>query len=121
MIKKLLLSCLILIVSTLSYSQSTLTITSEQLRITNLIFNDHKRLSEQVPLLTQQISNLEHINSSWEKTDSIRKSQIVYYNQVIEDQNKSIDGLNKSLEKKRKIIKYGGVSSIIIICLLLLK
>lgn len=121
MIKKLLLLCLALIVSTSSFSQDTLKITSEQLRLTNVIFLEHKKFSEQVPLLQQQITNLEQINESWKQTDSIRKSQLLYCNQVIEDKNKSIEGLNKSLKRKQNLIKYGGTASVltIILCLLL--
>ena len=121
MIKKLLLLCLVLIVSTSSFSQDTLKITSEQLRLTNVVFLEHKKFSEQVPLLQQQITNLEQINESWKQTDSIRKSQLLYCNQVIEDKNKSIEGLNKSLKRKQNLIKYGGTASVltIILCLLL--
>ena len=121
MIKRLLLLCLVLIVSTSSFSQDTLKITSEQLRLTNVIFLEHKKFSEQVPLLQQQITNLEQINESWKQTDSIRKSQLLYCNQVIEDKNKSIEGLNKSLKRKQNLIKYGGTVSVltIILCLLL--
>ena len=121
MIKRLLLLCLVLIVSTSSFSQDTLKITSEQLRLTNVIFLEHKKFSEQVPLLQQQITNLEQINESWKQTDSIRKSQLLYCNQVIEDKNKSIEGLNKSLKRKQNLIKYGGTASVltIILCLLL--
>lgn len=121
MIKRLLLLCLVLIVSTSSFSQDTLKITSEQLRLTNVIFLEHRKFSEQVPLLRQQITNLEQINESWKQTDSIRKSQLLYCNQVIEDKNKSIEGLNKSLKRKQSLIKYGGTVSVltIILCLLL--
>ena len=121
MIKKLLLLCLILTAPISSFSQDTLKITSEQLRTTNLIFVEHKKFSEEIPLLNQQISNLEQINKSWEQTDSVRQSQLIYYNQVIEDKNKSIEGLNKSLKKKNNIINYGGSISVltIVLCLLL--
>lgn len=121
MIKRLLLLCLVLIVSTSSFSQDTLRITSEQLRLTNVIFLEHKKFSEQVPLLNQQITNLEQINESWKRTDSINQSRIVHYSQVIEDKNKSIEDLNKSLKRKQNLIKYGGTASVltIILCLLL--
>ena len=91
------------------------------MRLTNLIFAEHQKLSKQVPLLKTQIFNLEQVNQSWEHTDSIRKSQILYYNHVIEDKNKSIEGLNKSLKTNQNIIKYGGTVSVltIILCLLL--
>lgn len=124
MIKRLLLLCLVLIVSTsssLSNTSDSIKITKEQLRLTNVIFLEHRKFSEQIPLLQQQITNLEQINESWKQTDSIRKSQLLYCNQVIEDKNKSIEGLNKSLKRKQSLIKYGGTVSVltIILCLLL--
>lgn len=96
-------------------------ITSEQLRTTNLIFLEHKKFSEQVPLLESKIYNLEKINKSWEHTDSIRKIQLLYCHQEIEKRNKSIDNLNKSLNKKQNIIEYGACASVItiILCLFL--
>lgn len=86
-----------------------------------MIFTEHKKFSETIPLLNTKIYNLELINKSWEKTDSLRKAQITYYNEVIQDQNRSIEGLNKSLKKKQNIIKYGSVGScvLIILCLIM--
>lgn len=105
------------------YSQntSTITITSEQLKTTNLIFAEHQKLSKTVPLLKSKITNLELINKSWEKTDSVRRVQLLYYGNIIEDKNRSIEGLNKSLKKKQNIIKYGAAGScvLILLCLLL--
>ena len=121
--RKCLLLCLVVTVSIYAFSQntSTITITSEQLRITNLIFAEHQKLSETVPLLESQITNLELINKSWEKTDSIHRVQLLYYGNIIEDKNRSIEGLNKSLKKKQNVIKYGAASSyvLILLCLLL--
>jgi hypothetical protein len=119
--KKFLTLCLLLIVPTLSSLGDTLKITSEQLKTTNLIFAEHKKFSEQIPLLEQQIINLKQIDESWKRTDSIRKSQLYYYNLVIEDKNKSIEGLNKSLKRRKNTIKYGAAVSVltIVLCLFL--
>lgn len=119
--KKFLTLCLLLIVPTLSSLGDTLKITSEQLKTTNLIFAEHKKFSEQIPLLEQQIINLKQIDESWKRTDSIRKSQLYYYSLVIEDKNKSIEGLNKSLKRRKNTIKYGATVSVltIILCLFL--
>lgn len=119
--KKFLTLCLLLIAPTLSSLGDTLKITSEQLKTTNLIFAEHKKFSEQIPLLEQQIINLKQIDESWKRTDSIRKSQLNYYNLVIEDKNKSIEGLNKSLKRRKNTIKYGAAVSVltIVLCLFL--
>lgn len=115
MIRKYLLLCLVMIASTCAFSQntSTITITSEQLRTANLIFAEHQKLSETVPLLKNQITNLELINKSWEKTDSINRI-------IIKSKNESIEDLNKSLKKKQNVIKYGTAGSCILILLCLL-
>lgn len=82
---------------------------------------EHKKFSQQIPLLEQQISNFETINNSWIRTDSIRKLQLYQSNQIIETQNRSIENLNKSLKCNKNVIKYGGAVSVItiILCLLL--
>lgn len=108
-----------MIVPILSFSQDTLKITSSQLRTTNIIFSEHAKFSKQIPLLEKQIINLNNINSSWIKTDSIRKSQISQYSLIIEDQNKSIEDLKKSINTKKQVITYGTIASIITIVLCL--
>ena len=47
--------------------------------------------------------------------------QLLYYGNIIEDKNRSIEGLNKSLKKKQNVIKYGAAGScvLILLCLLL--
>lgn len=98
------------------FSQNTVVITSEELRTANLIFLEHKQLKETVPLLEWRISNLELINDSWRKTDSINQSIITANNKTIEDKDKIIQRLNKSIDNKNKVIKVGFIS----ICLTLL-
>lgn len=104
------------------YSQntSTITITSEQLRTATLIFAEHQKLSETVPLLEHKITNLTLINESWERTDSINKIRLSRCWDLIEDNKRSIDGLNKSLKRKQNVIKYGAASSCVLIFLCLL-
>ena len=120
MMKKLIILCLIMIAPIWCYSQDTLKITSDQLRITNIIFLEHKKFSEQIPLLNQQIINLEQINKSWENTDSLKTLQLNNYYKVIESQNRSLEDLNKSLKIKKDIINYGGTIGIVVIVLCLI-
>lgn len=119
--RKFLILFLAQIVSTCLYSQNTLTITSEQLRTTNLIFAEHKKLVQTVPLLEEQIANLNEINRSWERTDSIRKLQIDYCMKQIDKRNKSIEGLTKSLNRKKKYITYSSTCCLALLVCLLLK
>lgn len=102
-----------------SFSQSTsnISITAEQLKTTNLIFLEHQKYSQIVPLLKEENANLLQINNSWERTDSIRKVQLVNYAYTLEDKDKSIAGLKKSL-KRQKVI-FGSTLIGLVICLLM--
>ena len=104
-----------------SQDTSKILITSDQLRTANLIFAEHKEYSKLVPLLRQENSNLQIINDTWIKTDSIKTIQIYKQNQIISQQSASIE----KLEKNIKIYTQDGGTivgtSIIVtvICLLL--
>ena len=101
------------------YSQDTsrITITSDQLRTANLIFAEHKEYSRLVPLIRQENANLQIINKTWERTDSIKTSQISQQYKMIERQNENIDKLKKSIKVRNTVT---GVSLITaLLCLLL--
>lgn len=101
------------------YSQDTskITITSDQLRTANLIFAEHKEFSRLVPLIRQENTNLQIINKTWERTDSIKTSQINQQYKIIEKQNENIDKLKKSIKVRNTVT---GVSLITaLLCLLL--
>lgn len=121
MMKKLIILYLMMTVPILSFSQDTLKITSSQLKTTNIIFSEHAKFSKQLPLLEKQIVNLNNINNSWVRTDSVRKSQISQYSLMIEDQNKSIENLKKSINIKKKVITYGAAAAVVtvVLCLVL--
>ena len=101
------------------YSQDTsrITITSDQLRTANLIFAEHKEFSRLVPLIQQENANLQIINKTWERTDSIKTSQINQQYKMIEKQNENIDKLKKSIKVRNAVT---GVSlNTVVLCLLL--
>ena len=101
------------------YSQDTsrITITSDQLRTANLIFAEHKEFSRLVPLIRQENTNLQIINKTWERTDSIKTYQINQQSKMIERQNENIDKLKKSIKVRNTVT---GVSLITaLLCLLL--
>lgn len=101
------------------YSQDTsrITVTSDQLRTANLIFAEHKEFSRLVPLIQQENTNLQIINKTWERTDSIKTSQINQQYKMIERQNENIDKLKKSIKMRNTVT---GVSLITaLLCLLL--
>lgn len=118
-IRKLLL-CLMILLPTYSFSQttSTITITPEQLKTTNLIFLEHEKYTKEVPLLNKKIETLEKINKSWLHTDSIRKINEKQYNTIIKKDSIRITQLQSSHKKYKVVTKISIILNIILACLL---
>lgn len=118
-IRKLLL-CLMILLPTYSFSQttSTITITPEQLKTTNLIFLEHEKYTKEVPLLNKKIETLEEINKSWLHTDSIRKINEKQYNTIIKRDSIKITQLQSSHKKYKVVTKISIILNIILACLL---
>ena len=118
-IRKLLL-CLMTLLPTYSFSQttSTITITPEQLKTTNLIFLEHEKYTKEVPLLNNKIETLEKINKSWLHTDSIRRINEKQYNTIIKKDSIRITQLQSSHKKYKVVTKISIILNIILACLL---
>lgn len=118
-IRKLLL-CLMILLPTYSFSQttSTITITPEQLKTTNLIFLEHEKYTKEVPLLNKKIETLEEINKSWLHTDSIRRINEKQYNTIIKRDSTKITQLQSSHKKYKVVTKISIILNIILACLL---
>ena len=118
-IRKLLL-CLMILLPTYSFSQttSTITITPEQLKTTNLIFLEHEKYAKEVPLLNKKIETLEKINKSWLHTDSIRRINEKQYNAIIKKDSIKITQLQSSHKKYKVVTKISIIVNIILACLL---
>ena len=118
-IRKLLL-CLMILLPTYSFSQttSTITITPEQLKTTNLIFLEHEKYTKEVPLLNKKIETLEEINKSWLHTDSIRRINEKQYNAIIKKDSIKITHLQSSHKKYKVVTKISIILNIILACLL---
>ena len=118
-IRKLLL-CLMILLPTYSFSQttSTITITPEQLKTTNLIFLEHEKYTKEVPLLNKKIETLEEINKSWLHTDSIRRINEKQYNAIIKKDSIKITQLQSSHRKYKVVTKISIILNIILACLL---
>ena len=118
-IRKLLL-CLMILLPTYSFSQttSTITITPEQLKTTNLIFLAHEKYTKEVPLLNKKIETLEKINESWLHTDSIRRINEKQYNAIIKKDSIRITQLQSSHKKYKVVTKISIILNIILACLL---
>lgn len=118
-IRKLLL-CLMILLPTYSFSQttSTITITPEQLKTTNLIFLEHEKYTKEVPLLNKKIETLEEINKSWLHTDSIRRINEKQYNAIIKKDSIKITQLQSSHKRYKVVTKISIILNIILACLL---
>ena len=118
-IRKLLL-CLMILLPTYSFSQttSTITITPEQLKTTNLIFLEHEKYTKEVPLLNKKIETLEEINKSWLHTDSIRRINEKQYNAIIKKDSIKITQLQSSRKKYKVVTKISIILNNILACLL---
>lgn len=104
---------------------STVLITSDQLKSANLIFVEHKKLLEENRLLNLQIQNYQTKTDYLLKTDSLRTAQITNYQYLNESYATRIEDLNKAIKRKNRAVtcwKIGGITvSIGLILFLLLK
>lgn len=120
--KSILTFFLILLATTTSFSQtisneikkdSTVLITSDQLKRTNLIFVEHEALLKTNSLLHQQLYNYKLNNNLLLRSDSIHKVEIDKYKLLTESFSSEITSLNKEIKQKDKTIltlKIGGIT-----------
>ena len=104
---------------------STVSITSDQLKYTNLIFIEHKKLLEENKLLLQQVQNYKVKTNYLLTTDSLRVAQMSNYKLINREYSIQIDNLKKAIKKKDRTVtcwKIGGITvSIGLVLFLLLK
>jgi hypothetical protein len=109
----------------LTSRDSTVSITSEQLKYANLIFVEHDKLLKENDLLNIQVQNYIYKSKFLEKTDSLRLLQINSYKDINESYAKQVEDLNKKILKQKKTVtgwKIGGITvSAGLLLLLLLK
>lgn len=86
---------------------SIVSITPAQLKETNLIFAEHRKLLIENQLLSEQLNNYKEDNNLLIKADSIKQNQIKIY----KDWNES---LNKNLDKKEKTLFFWKIGGIVV-------
>lgn len=91
---------------------STVLITSKQLKVTNLIFAEHNKLLLENKLLKDQLDNYILENSILTETDSIRYRQILTYSSLSNSHLAEIENLNLQIKKKETTILIWKVSGI---------
>lgn len=109
-------------------SDSLIVITPQQLKATNLIFLEHKKLKLEVPELNKQIVSYESLINSYVKSNSLKNSQIdelINYMEVSEQARENqLREINKLKSKNQlyKGLSIGGVTiSVIFLITLLIK
>ena len=96
-----------------SFSQ-TISIGTEQLKETNLIFIEHRKLLEENALLYKQLDNFRKSYNILTQIDSTRIKEIAEYKEIVNDGNKQIESLNKEINAKDKAFKGWRIGSILV-------
>ena len=76
-----------------------------------IIFAEHQKLSEENPLLKQQILSLKELNNLYIRSDSIKQSEINLYKDEVNSCEKKIQKLKSS---NRKTILGASISGILL-------
>ena len=76
-----------------------------------IIFAEHQKLSEENPLLKQQISSLKELNNLYIKSDSIKQLEINLYKDEINSCEKKIQKLKTS---NKKTVLGASISGILL-------
>lgn len=93
---------------------SQITLDSIEVKEIALIFNEHEKLSEENPLLKQQIISLEKLNQLYVKSDSIQREEInIYKDKVVSDEKK----IQQLKSTQKKLIFGSSVSGIVLFIL----
>lgn len=96
-----------------SNQDTIVSISSDQLKYSNIIFLEHQKLSLENSLLNKQICNYKKKISILEENDSLRIKQLDNYKFLNEEYSIRIESLNKEIKDKNntiKIIKIGGIT-----------
>ena len=83
---------------------STITLTQWQAKITNIIFAEHKQWSKEIPLLYNQIDNYNKLIVNYNKTDSLKNTEI-----------NILKADNKKLKKAKNLFKITTFGSLILL------
>ena len=111
--KRVILLLITLLIATISFSQ-TISIGTEQLKETNLIFIEHRKLLEENALLYKKLDNFQKSYNILTQIDSVRVKEIAEYKEIVNDRNKQIESLNKEINAKDKAFKGWRIGSILV-------
>ena len=127
--KTLILLLLTMLVRISAFSSTTLNpieqdsivyVTTQDIKYANLIFVEHKKLTKDNLLLTQQLENYKDLTNTLTQVDSLRLRQINEYSKLNQSYQLQIDGLNKDIKKKNRTLLVWKIGSITVSAGLLL-
>lgn len=103
---------------------SLVLISLPQLKQTNLIFLEHRKLKTTNELLNEQLKNFYVLNKEQERIDSLQKKQLITFSQVVQTQNVEIEDLKEIIDKQKrrsKVKNYiiGGALTVTILTVLI--
>ena len=103
---------------------SLVLISLPQLKQTNLIFLEHRKLKTTNELLNEQLKNFYVLNKEQERIDSLQKKQLITFSQVVQTQNVEIEDLKETIDKQKrrsKVKNYiiGGALTVTILTVLI--
>lgn len=115
-LKKIIIALLMsLMIPILSFSEnisnnnqnedSLIWITAKQLKQTNIIFLEHKKLLQRDSILSQQVLNLEQVYINYNKIDSLRQEQLLIAQQQIKADSIKMVAMDKKIKKSKRKIK----------------
>ena len=111
--KNIILLLITLLTAITSFSQ-TILIGTVQLKETNLIFIEHRKLLEENALLYKQLDNFQESYNILTQIDSTRVKEIAEYKEIVNDRNKQIENLNKEISAKNKAFLGWKIGSILV-------
>lgn len=74
-----------------------------------IVLLEHQKLSNENPLLKQQINSLEELNQLYMKTDSIQKIEINTFKEKVASDEKQIQRLKSTQKKTLFGASVGGI------------
>ena len=111
--KYVILLLITLLTAITSFSQ-TISIGTEQLKETNLIFIEHRKLLEENALLYKQLDNFQKSYNILTQIDSTRIKEIAEYKEIVNDRNKQIESLNREINTQTKAFRGWRIGSILV-------
>lgn len=96
-------------------------LTPIQLKETNLIFSEHRKLLIENTLLYQQLDNYKLDNKQLCIIDSLKNKEIDNYKALSNSYQSQIDNLNKKIKKKTTLLTTFKISSMALLLFILLK